>query len=96
MVAWIEDFVSTYEGLTGRWPIIYTTLDWWTQCTGNSAAFGDRSPLWVARYSSSVGAIPAGWAFHTIWQYNSEYSQGGDSNTFNGDLSRLTALANNE
>lgn len=26
MVSWIEDFVTTYEGLTGRWPLIYTTL----------------------------------------------------------------------
>jgi GH25 family lysozyme M1 (1,4-beta-N-acetylmuramidase) len=76
MVAWIEDFVSTYEGLTGRWPLIYTTLDWWTQCTGNSGAFADRSPLWVARYASAVGTIPAGWEFHTFWQYNAEYPQG--------------------
>lgn len=92
-MAWIEDFVSTYEGLTGRWPLIYTTLDWWSTCTGNDASFSDRSPLWLARYASSVGTIPNGWGFATIWQYNAEYSQGGDSNQFNGDASRLTALA---
>ena len=93
MVDWIEDFVTTYESTTSRWPLIYTTLDWWKTCTGNSEAFGDRCPLWVARYSSAVGEIPAGWATHTIWQYNSEYSQGGDSNTFNGNEDRLVALA---
>ena len=85
--------MSTYQAITTRWPIIYTTLDWWSTCTGNSPNFSDRSPLWVARYSSSVGSIPAGWGFHTIWQYNSEYAQGGDSDTFNGDFSRLQALA---
>ncbi|KAL6849852.1 hypothetical protein ACO1O0_009397 [Amphichorda felina] len=68
---------------------------WWTTCTGNSAQFADRSPLWVARYASSVGTLPAGWGFYTIWQFNDAYSQGGDSNTFNGDLSRLKALASN-
>lgn len=26
MVDWIEDFVTTYESETGRWPVIYTTL----------------------------------------------------------------------
>ncbi|KAL6850742.1 hypothetical protein ACO1O0_007867 [Amphichorda felina] len=95
MVNWVEDFITTYEAKTGRWPVIYTATSWWTQCTGNSPNFGDRSPLWVARYASAVGEIPAGWATHTIWQYNSDYSQGGDSNTFNGDESRLKALATN-
>nr|QNJ46247.1 GH25 muramidase [Sesquicillium rossmaniae] len=93
MVNWIEDFVSTYQALTGRWPVVYTTLDWWTQCTGNSAKFGDRCPLWVARYASAVGQIPAGWSFHTIWQYNAKYPEGGDSDIFNGDETRLKALA---
>jgi GH25 family lysozyme M1 (1,4-beta-N-acetylmuramidase) len=93
MVDWIEDFVTTYESTAGRWPLIYTTLDWWTTCTGNSAAFGDRCPLWIARYADAVGDIPAGWETHTIWQYNSEYPQGGDSNTFNGDEAGLTKLA---
>ncbi|CAG9987542.1 unnamed protein product [Clonostachys byssicola] len=96
MVSWVEDFVTAYHAATTRYPVIYTTLDWWTKCTGNSPKFADRCPLWVARYASVVGEIPAGWSFHTIWQYNSKYPQGGDSNTFNGDESRLTALANGE
>lgn len=94
MVNWVEDFVTAYHSATTRYPVIYTTTDWWTKCTGNSAKFADRSPLWVARYASAVGQLPAGWKSQTIWQYNSKYSQGGDSNTFNGDQSRLTALAN--
>lgn len=67
--------------------------DWWKQCTGNSASFANRCPLWLARYASSVGTLPAGWSYQTIWQYNSKYPQGGDSNKFNGALSRLKALA---
>ncbi|KAI9897046.1 hypothetical protein N3K66_008068 [Trichothecium roseum] len=96
MVDWIEDFVTAYQGETTRWPLIYTTLDWWTQCTGNSAAFADRCPLWLARYADSPGTPPAGWDFQTVWQYNSKYGQGGDSDTFNGDESRLVALATGE
>lgn len=41
--------------------VIYTTTDWWKSCTGNSAAFADNNPLWIARYASSVGDLPAGW-----------------------------------
>ncbi|KAL9044935.1 MAG: hypothetical protein Q9206_007351, partial [Seirophora lacunosa] len=25
MVAWVRDFVNTYQGRTGRWPLIYTS-----------------------------------------------------------------------
>ena len=96
LVSWIEDFVTTYESLTGRWPTIYTAWNWWNPCTGNSEAFNDRSPLWVAAYSDSVGQLPGGWPTHTIWQYNAEFPQGGDSNLFNGDESRLKALATGE
>ena len=37
MVAWIKSFVDTYHSKTGRWPMIYSTNDWWVQCTANSA-----------------------------------------------------------
>jgi hypothetical protein len=30
MVNWITDFVNTYRAATGRYPMIYTTNDWWT------------------------------------------------------------------
>lgn len=49
MVAWIQSFSDTYQAKTKRYPVIYTTLDWWTQCTGNSDAFADNNPLWIAR-----------------------------------------------
>ena len=41
--------------------VIYTTTSWWETCTGNSAAFGSNNPLWIARWASSIGKLPAGW-----------------------------------
>jgi hypothetical protein len=45
----------------------------------------------VARYASAPGTLPGGWPFHTIWQYSSTPI---DQDRFNGDQSRLVALAN--
>ncbi|MEK9522711.1 lysozyme [Streptomyces venezuelae] len=94
MVSWIRDFVNRYKARTGRDPVIYTATSWWTQCTGNSAAFASANPLWVARYASAVGELPAGWQYYTMWQYTSSGPTVGDHNHFNGDLSRVQALAN--
>ena len=52
MVGWIKAFVDTYHTKTGRWPMIYSTNDWWRTCTGNSAAFSSNCPLVLARYAS--------------------------------------------
>ncbi|MFI6346658.1 lysozyme [Streptomyces sp. NPDC050560] len=94
MVSWIRDFVNTYRSRTGRDPVIYTATSWWKDCTGNSSAFSKVNPLWVARYSGSIGELPKGWDFHTIWQYTSTGKTVGDHNHFNGALSRVKALAN--
>ncbi|MEU4891495.1 lysozyme [Streptomyces sp. NPDC044780] len=94
MVNWVKDFSNTYKARTGRDPVIYTSTSWWKSCTGNSAAFGSINPLWIPRYGSSVGELPAGWGFHTIWQYTSSGATVGDHNKFNGAMDRLQALAN--
>ncbi|MCP9206364.1 lysozyme [Streptomyces cucumeris] len=94
MVSWVKDFSDTYRARTGRDPVIYTSTSWWKTCTGNSSAFGGVNPLWIPRYGSSVGELPAGWGFHTIWQYTSSGATVGDHNKFNGALDRLKALAN--
>ncbi len=90
MVGWINDFLNSYHGQTGRWPVIYTTYDWWRTCTGNSSAFSTESPLWIARYSTSAGTLPAGYSYYTIWQWTSSPL---DQDRFNGDISRVRALA---
>ncbi|MFI7098044.1 lysozyme [Streptomyces sp. NPDC050161] len=94
LVNWMKDWFSTYKARTGRDAVIYTSTSWWKQCTGNYAGFGSVNPLWVPRYGSSVGELPAGWGFHTIWQYTSTGPTVGDHNKFNGAYDRLQALAN--
>ncbi|MEV6161504.1 lysozyme [Streptomyces sp. NPDC052052] len=93
MVSWIKDFTTTYKSLTGRDAVIYTSTSWWTSCTGNSSAFGSTNPLWVARYASAVGTLPAGWSYYTMWQYTSSGATVGDHDYFNGALDRVKALA---
>ncbi|KAJ3763325.1 glycoside hydrolase family 25 protein [Lentinula raphanica] len=93
MVSWIQDFSNTYESQTGRYPIIYTTTDWWTTCTGNSAAFANDNPLFIAHYASTIGTIPAGWPFATFWQYADSGPNPGDQDVFNGDAAGLERIA---
>jgi GH25 family lysozyme M1 (1,4-beta-N-acetylmuramidase) len=96
MVSWIYDFAVTVRSLTGRLPAIYSTTDWWTQCTGNSAGFaGD--PLFIARYPSNIasgaGTLPASWSSYTFWQYADAGIFPGDQDVFNGSLSDLQTFA---
>jgi GH25 family lysozyme M1 (1,4-beta-N-acetylmuramidase) len=93
MVAWIRDFVTTYKARTGRDAVIYTTTSWWTECTGDYSGFGATNPLWIARYATAVGTLPAGWPYYTMWQYTSTGPVVGDHNRFNGALDRVRALA---
>ncbi|KUF16122.1 lysozyme [Streptomyces silvensis] len=94
MVDWIRDFLATYKARTGRDAVIYTATTWWKQCTGNYGGFGASNPLWIARYNTTPGELPAGWGFHTMWQYTSSGPVVGDHNKFNGAYDRVQALAN--
>jgi len=94
MVSWIRDFSNTVHTKTGRYPVIYTTTNWWSTCTGNNSSFAATNPLWIARYSTSVGTLPAGWTYQTIWQYADSGTLPGDQDYFNGALDRVQALAN--
>ncbi|MBQ0826376.1 lysozyme [Streptomyces tagetis] len=94
MVDWIRAFLDRYKVRTGRDAVIYTSTNWWQQCTGDYSGFGDRNPLWIARYASTVGPLPAGWSFHTMWQYTSSGPTVGDHDLFNGGLDRVVQLAN--
>jgi len=94
MVAWIRSFSDRYHYRTGRWPVIYTSTSWWSQCTGNLGDFTSTNPLWVARYASTVGTLPYRWSIWTFWQYSDSGVFPGDQNLFNGAYDRLQALAN--
>ncbi|MEU0025691.1 lysozyme [Streptomyces sp. NPDC006335] len=93
MVTWIRDFLNQYKARTGRQAVIYTATSWWTQCTGNYAGFAATNPLWIARYASTAGTLPAGWSTYTMWQYTSTGPTVGDHDRFNGPLDRVQALA---
>jgi GH25 family lysozyme M1 (1,4-beta-N-acetylmuramidase) len=91
MAAWIRDFSNTYKARWNKYPAIYTSTSWWSQCVGNNS-FSATNPLWVARYASSVGTLPYNWGFYTVWQYSSSPI---DQNVFNGDYNRLVVFATN-
>ncbi|MEU7136077.1 GH25 family lysozyme [Streptomyces sp. NPDC046261] len=93
MVDWISAFVERYHARTGRYPAIYTTTDWWAQCTGNSAAFATKSPLWIANYNGTPAPLPKGWSGYTVWQTARSGPFPGDQNVFNGSLEDLKTFA---
>lgn len=92
MVTWIRDFLNRYRSRTGRDAVIYTSATWWASCTGDYTGFGSN-PLWVARYASSVGELPAGWSSYTMWQYTSSGQTVGDHDKFNGTADKLRQFA---
>jgi GH25 family lysozyme M1 (1,4-beta-N-acetylmuramidase) len=94
MVSWIRACLNRYKARTGRDAVIYTATTWWKQCTGDYAGFGTTNPLWIARYNTSPGPLPAGWLYHTMWQYTSSGPIVGDHDRFNGSYTRLVVLAN--
>lgn len=93
MVSWVSNFVHEYAYKEHAYPVIYTTTDWWSTCTGNNAGFGTNDPLWIARYAASAGTLPHGWGFYTFWQYASSGGLPGDQDRFNGAYTKLKALA---
>jgi GH25 family lysozyme M1 (1,4-beta-N-acetylmuramidase) len=96
MVSWLSAFLNEYFARTTRWPVIYTTTNWWQTCTGNYPGFGATSPLWIARWSNEVGPLPAGWSTYAFWQWtNQPVEFPGDQDVFNGSETDLVTLANN-
>jgi len=92
MVDWVASFDYEYRSLTGRSPDIYTTTDWWTTCTGNSAAFA-KEPLSIANYSTSPYPLPSSWGTYSFWQFADSGVFPGDQERFNGDHQALVAFA---
>ena len=93
MTAWLTDFANTVHARINRWPVIYSTTNWWTSCTGGTDALA-RCPLWIARYNTTVGALPDGWADYTFWQHaDAAPNLPGDQDYFNGTPAELHAFA---
>ncbi|KAF8842367.1 glycoside hydrolase [Paxillus ammoniavirescens] len=57
------------------------------------AAFGSTNPLWIARYASAIGTLPAGWEYTSFWQYADSGPNPGDADLWNGDLAGLKRMA---
>jgi GH25 family lysozyme M1 (1,4-beta-N-acetylmuramidase) len=93
MVSWIVSFSNEYHAKTSRWPVIYTTNDWWSTCTGSRGDFSATNPLMIACYCSTPGTMPYHWSVQTIWQYADSGTFPGDQDVFNGAYSRVQALA---
>ena len=92
MSQWIADFSNTVHAMTGRFPTIYTTTNWWNTCTGSNRNFG-ANPLFIARYNTTPGTLPPSWSNYTLWQYSDSGVFPGDQDVFNGNAAQLTAFA---
>jgi len=95
MASWVESFDNEYKSLTGRYPILYTSADWWNTCTGGSAV-ADQDPLDVAAWGPSPSPLPGGWSDWTIWQYTDANALGMDGDAFNGNSGQLVDFARNQ
>jgi GH25 family lysozyme M1 (1,4-beta-N-acetylmuramidase) len=95
MRSWITSFYNEYHAKTTRYPVMYTSTSWWSSCVGSYNAWAANSPLWVARYSSSVGTLPYGFSAYSFWQWADSGTFPGDQNVWNGTLARLQVLACN-
>ncbi|WP_235835659.1 MULTISPECIES: lysozyme [Arthrobacter] len=95
MISWIHNFGDTVRSLTGRYPMIYSTTDWWQTCTGDATGFSDY-PLWIASYTTNTAiGTPTNWSTFSVWQYSSTGPFAGDSNVWNGDYASLQMFAGN-
>jgi GH25 family lysozyme M1 (1,4-beta-N-acetylmuramidase) len=92
LVAWIKAWIAEIVRRTGQQPAIYSTADWWTSCTGNSADFG-ADPLWIAYQGTGSPTVLAGWTGWNYWQYTSTGTVSGIPSPGNTDLSYLSASA---
>jgi hypothetical protein len=94
MTSWISSFLSRVESRIGVVPMIYTNVNWWNPCTGNSAAFSHYL-LDISSCASSPPSVP-GWGNRwTFWQYDIPGCGGTvhDLDVYNGNLAGLAALA---
>ncbi|MFF9365509.1 GH25 family lysozyme [Streptomyces griseoluteus] len=94
MVRWIRSFSDEVRREAGRRPVIYTTVNWWTACTGDSHAFAADHALWIASHGSAgPGRLPGGWRYWTFWQRGTKGDLPGDQDLFGGSATRLRAFA---
>lgn len=94
LTSWVRDFTNTYKTMTGRYPTIYSTNGWWSQCMGDSHEF-KHMPLHIASYATMPGVMPANSLSFDLWQYSSTGPFAGDSNIYNGSEGEFRNFAVN-
>jgi len=96
---WLINLDSRIESLTGRTPMIYTSMGFWNGCVAPNAHFA-RNRLWVASWTTGPApSMPAGWSKWTHWQWSAdgnkkgaEYGSGPDGDP-DMDLNRYCGTA---
>ncbi|WIE81155.1 GH25 family lysozyme [Curtobacterium sp. MCSS17_016] len=99
MVSWIQSFTTEMVKKTGRTPAIYTSISWWKNCTGNSAAFGANPYVpayWPSTNFAGPGTLGASWKSWNVWQWADSGKFPGDQDVFNGSAAALTSFAMNK
>ena len=69
LARWAHQFLDRVEARTGRVPILYTYVSFWSGPMANNRTFG-AYPLWLARYGAEPRPL-AGWNRWTFWQHTS-------------------------
>jgi GH25 family lysozyme M1 (1,4-beta-N-acetylmuramidase) len=98
LVTWAQVFTETLRELTGRDPVVYTYINFWSARMAGTAAF-TRFPLWLAYYNPRVyPPLIGGWQDHAMWQYTdrskiSGIAGGVDRNRFMGSAAEFAAFA---
>jgi lysozyme len=69
LAQWAHGFLSRVESRTGRVPILYTYVSFWSGPMRDNRTFG-AYPLWLARYGPQPAPL-AGWDRWTFWQHTS-------------------------
>jgi lysozyme len=99
-----KEWLEKVESRLGKKPIIYTSASFWKELMEDTEELVEY-PLWVAHYKpdykNSQPNVPAnnwGSKGYAIWQFTEDGSVMGvkgfvDRNIFNGNLSKLLALA---
>ena len=87
MVAWIRGFSNAYLRSQRTRPVIYTSTEFWSRCTGSDETVGASHRLWLFDHGVRPGRLPAGWDRPTVWQRG--VVAGIDRNVFFGSLDDL-------
>ncbi|WP_212754215.1 GH25 family lysozyme [Nakamurella aerolata] len=95
MRSWIADFLATYKKRTGRDALIYTAVNWWKPCTGDTADFAGN-PLWLVKVQNQSWTSLAGgkWPATILQTKLGENEPDGlDRDVFTGSEKQLKSLA---